>query len=157
MPVPQVFRAVRRGTAPLNVLDLVEVAGQFAGCEALARRRSRQLVRPGRAVQPLRVARGITGGGLRSACIGGCKGTFTSTSSCTVRLPMITAQPNADWAGASRARIISDRLPGVRCLRIAFDTPEARRFELVDTSSFGRQAFGRRLTALDSPRGARLV
>jgi len=41
MPVPQVFRAVRRGTAALNVLDLVEVAGQFAGCEALARRRAR--------------------------------------------------------------------------------------------------------------------
>ena len=37
MPAPQVFRAVRRGTAALNVLDLVEVAGQFAGCEALAR------------------------------------------------------------------------------------------------------------------------
>lgn len=96
MPVPQVFRAVRRGTAPLNVFDLDEVAGHFAGFGALARRRSRQLARPERAVQPLRVARGINGGSLRSACIGGCKGTFTSTSSCTTRYSLIRFQPNAD-------------------------------------------------------------
>ena len=58
MPVPQVFRAVHRGTAPLNVLDPVEVAGQFAGSGALARHRSRQLARRERVVRPLPVAPG---------------------------------------------------------------------------------------------------
>ena len=58
MPVPQVFRAVHRGTAPLNVLDPVEVVGQFAGSGALARHRSRQLARRERVVRPLPVAPG---------------------------------------------------------------------------------------------------
>jgi len=156
MPVPQVFRAVRRGTAALNVLDLVEVAGQFAGCEALARRRSRhrsrQLARPERAVQPLPEARGITGGGLRSVCIGGKqRNLHEHVIVHRSAFHHYFSTERGSGLRASHARISSDCLPRIGWLRITLDSPKTRCFELTDTSSFGRLAFGRRLTALDSP------
>ncbi len=160
MPMPRVLTAVRRGTAPSNVLDLVVVAGKLAGSGALARHRSRQLARRERVVRPLPVARGSPRH-LRQPEVGLSWGLVRGPSRARHRAPLgsLWVPRNRTRIGCARLRapIRSALLPGIGWLRIALDSPETRCSELAETSSLGWLAFGSQPTALDSPRGARLV